>query len=383
MSATEHKKENLNASTIREYLIYLHSNLPKNPTAKKTPYHLPYEIKDNFIYQDDLVIHLQNISEHIGYYLLTIKKVLVIYYDVPVDGREKIFTCDPKGSVFIHENYSDAAGHYAQIDGNVHIITIHKKRGYKIKHLIGILVHEMMHHYLTNMNVRKYNNNENEILTDLACAYLGLGHLLLEAYSSIEWTSDHWERNNQSGHTLHRTWIGYITTEDLREAIARSAELRELNPREVLKSIISTSDRSIISTKLFKYRLKLLGKNLKEKVKKSYSVLFFRKQANAIEKCDHLIKLNFLLVKNLNVLAKKTDSYNIYSNKFEDNNELVIIVNSLAVGKFERELLELKSAFGKNFITRNAYKKLNILEDQISKVQKLFDSLKVNSSIKQ
>jgi len=343
MTELKIKSVNLKKEEVNNYLIFLRSKLPINPTVTNVPYILPFKITDNQIYQDDLVVNLQRIADHIGYYLLVLKKVKVIYYDVQIDGKEKIFTCDSNGSIFIHDNYSDAAGHYSQLSPDVYAVTINKKKGYKVKHLIGILVHEMMHHYLSHYNIRKTNINENEILTDIASAYLGMGHLLLEAYSTIEWTTDHWKKDDQSGHTLHQTWIVYVTTETLRDAIAISTELRGLRPKDTVNSIISFSDRSILKRKLLKYRFSIFKQGLHQKMKD----IRYRKYSKAKIKIDNLtLKHNDLFNK-----REYVDKINLKKVNQKDGIRIVGIMNDISTGNFENELLDIKSSLTKmNFL---------------------------------
>ena len=370
MSRAETKRTNLSREEIINFLAFLRSKLPINPTATNVPYILPFKITDNQIYQDDLVVNLQRIADHMGYYLLVLKKVKVfyklLYYDAQIYGKEKIFTCDSNGSIFVHDNYSDAAGHYSQLSPDVYAVTINKKKGYKVKHLIGILVHEMMHHYLSHYNIRKTNINENEILTDIASAYLGMGHLLLEAYSTIEWTSDHWKKDDQRGHTLHQTWIGYVTTETLRVAIAISTELRDLKPKDTVNSIISFSDRSILKRKLLKYRFSIFKQGLHQKMKD----IRYRKYSKAKIKIDNLIlKHNDLINK-----REYVDKINLKKVNQKDGIRIVGIMNNISTGNFENELLDIKSSLTKNEFSKTikTMKRLDELEKKIDDGIKLF-----------
>ncbi len=369
MSQAETKRVSLSREEIRNILVFLHSKLPKIPTVTNLPYILPFEISDNLIYKDDLVVNLQRIAEHIGYYLLVLKKVIVFYYDIQIDGKEKVFTCDTNGSIFIHENYINAAGYYTRLSPEVHIITIHKKKGYKIKHLIGILVHEMMHHYLNHFNIRKNATTENEILTDIASAYVGMGHLLLEAYTTIDWTTDHWEKDDQRGYTLHESRIGYVTTETLRDAIAISTELRELSPKQTINSIISSSDRSIIKNKLFNYRFLLFKKKLLLIKEKNIRNFRYRKYSKAKLKIDNLMLKHKDLIKKREYI----DKVNLEKVNREDGIKIVKIINTISVGNFENELLDIKSLINKNKFSfaKKTLKRLNELEKLIDDDVKL------------
>ena len=51
---------------------------------------------------------------------------------------------------------------------------------YKINHILGILAHEYAHHYLYLHNIRKEKEWTNELMTDIAAIYLGLGSVRLK-----------------------------------------------------------------------------------------------------------------------------------------------------------------------------------------------------------
>jgi hypothetical protein len=334
-------RTSLSREEIRNYLDFLQSKLPIQPTATNIPYILPFEISNNLIYQDDFVINLQRIADHIGYYLLVLKKVMVLYYDVQIDGNEKIYTCTSNGSILIHENYNEVAGQYAKIDPDVRLITIHKKRGYQVKHIIGILVHEMMHHYLNHFNIRKNDTPENEILTDIASTYVGMGHLLLEAYMTIDWTTDHWEKDDRRGHTLHETCIGYVNTETLQDAIAISTELRGLRPNDTINSIISSSDRSIIQRKLLNYRFLIFKKKMQKIAENISNNVRSKKYSKA------KLKLDKLLLKHDDLIKRRQHIDKIILDKVDakDGIKIVNIINDISAGNYENQLLEIKSVF--------------------------------------
>lgn len=133
------------------------------------------------------------------------------------------------------------------------ILLIRKNR-YQLEHILAILAHEYAHHYLSQYNIRKDNVDENEILTEIATAYLGLGQFLVNGYKPIVWTSDYYNYVFASGHTTHTTTVGYVTPKTIKKAIILSAELRRWDPNEVVNSFSSIFDRIIVFLKLWPYR---------------------------------------------------------------------------------------------------------------------------------
>jgi hypothetical protein len=147
-------------------------------------------------------------------------------------------------------------------------IQITKKFRFELKHILAIIAHESTHNYLNQKNIRIDDERDNEILTDSAAAYLGLGNLILEGYEPIIWTTDHWISGNSRGHTTRTLTIGYINTDNIRFAVAKSAVLREI---EEFTSLLPFFDRWIFSSKI-KIKINMKAKN-ERKNKKSVELL--------------------------------------------------------------------------------------------------------------
>ena len=114
--------------------------------------------------------------------------------------------------------------------GKNYQITVVNKKGYTIVNLLGIIAHEITHHFLHHHNIQKPNQYENEIFTDITAAYLGFGHILYPAYKVITYNTDWKEKEDKSySYTTHERTIGYITPETILKAVAVTCEMKNWN----------------------------------------------------------------------------------------------------------------------------------------------------------
>ena len=233
----------LSKKRIQENLEFLKSHLPAKPTAVDGFYKLPKEFSNNVIDSGFSQNSLQKISDHMGYFLGILKSVRVTFVEENTDPR---WTVSSGGDVYMDNNNSNVSGLYRVIGYDHSEILLIKKHRYQLKHILAILAHEYTHHYLYQKNIRKNNEDENEILTEVAAAYLGIGQLLVNGYKPIVWTSDYYNYVLVSGHTVHKMSVGYVTPETMKKAIILSAELRKWNPKEVVNSFSSVLDKIIV-----------------------------------------------------------------------------------------------------------------------------------------
>jgi len=99
----------------------------------------------------------------------------------------------------------------------------------------GILAHELTHHFLDLKGVSHADVEENEQLTDLATAYLGLGKLTLNGYEPISWT-----QLKQQKRIDYTYQVGYLSTEALAAIIYQVCRLRSISI-EIAKRNLSDS----------------------------------------------------------------------------------------------------------------------------------------------
>ena len=234
----------LSEEEIKNNLEFLNSKLPTRPTAIDGLYKLPREFWSEVIGTDFSQQSLQRISDHIGYFLGIVKSIQVTFVEDSTDYRWGLGNWDNPS----------VTGLYKAVGYDHGEILLIKKAKYKLKHVLAILAHEYTHHYLYQHNVKKNDTDENEILTDLAAAYLGLGHFLVDGYEPIIWKSNYYNYIFVSGYTTNKIVLGYVTSRTITKAIILSAELRKWHPGEVVSSFSSFFDKIMVYLELWPYR---------------------------------------------------------------------------------------------------------------------------------
>jgi hypothetical protein len=203
---------------------HLHSRLPKPPTAVSNRYELPKFLHDVEARGGLSQESLQEIADHIGYFLGIMKRVPVHLIEALPKDR---IVATSGGTVVSDVSASPVPGLYTFTSGGYREIVILKKARFRLRHILAILAHESIHNYLQQYDVGLGQPEMNEVLTDVGAAYLGLGDLLLAGYEPIEWVDvqDSWLGQQRNIHSLY---LGYLRPRSIRLAIARAAELREM-----------------------------------------------------------------------------------------------------------------------------------------------------------
>lgn len=251
------RQKSLDFSKIEKIIDELHKNFSNQHTAKNKPYIFPFELKESMIYDENIVSVLSKISENMSYYLGLFKIPTIVYIDEGLDlyhNQNNVFSCSPNGAITTHQGLRDFAGLYEKNN----LITIVNKKGYSLKHLLGIMVHEITHHFLANNGIRKQNIDENEILTDLACIYLGFGHILYPAYKLISYNTDWNEQNDKNySYISHEKTIGYITPKTILKTICITAKRKNWNLKDVLTNFSNSKDKLKVITAYYNYLAKI------------------------------------------------------------------------------------------------------------------------------
>ncbi|MDR3665485.1 MAG: hypothetical protein P4L35_01460 [Ignavibacteriaceae bacterium] len=250
-------RTNLCNSDIQKILNELNSKLSANPISKMNYYFNPIEIKDIMTNDSNIFIKLQNISDNMCFYLGLYDRPRLIFIEeesVNSNIKKRIFTCGPNGTIQTYENEHerDFAGLYSGDFQNQLVMVVWKK-GYTIINILGILAHEITHHFMKQHNIYQPDERENEIFTDISAIYLGFGHLLYPAYKQITYYKDR---------ATHKRTIGYITPNTILKAISIVCEMKKWNSQEVIDLFDDDSDRFKIFLLLLKYRYKLLKNKL-------------------------------------------------------------------------------------------------------------------------
>jgi len=330
---------NLSDKQIKSNLEFLKEHLSSNPTAVDGLYQLPKNLSDDVIKTNFSQSSLQKISDHIGYFLGILKSVKINFVEETADPR---WIASNTGILVQGNEESSTPGIYKVIGYDHSEIVLIKKYRYQLQNLLAILAHEYTHHYLHEHRVKKDNVSENEILTEIATAFLGIGQLLIEGYQPITWTSDYYNYVLVSGSTVHTMTLGYVTPATIKKAIILATELRHWNPKEVVKSFGSLFDKLSVYIKLDPYRREI-KKNEKHRKKIIITNRILAETTEREKREIIIIKkgLSEIKVKYKNICL----GFNEISQKVnpslmskEDGESFIVLANEVSQGNIENEI---------------------------------------------
>ncbi|UCE07931.1 MAG: hypothetical protein JSW07_07840 [bacterium] len=270
------------------------------------PKHIREEVLDSNFSQKSL----QRLSDHIGFFLGLLNSLRV---KIGIESSENMLSQKSRT-----EN-SDHVGLYKVISGSIREIQLTKKFRFELSHILAILAHESIHDYLHHHGIQESCKSDNEIITDLAAAYLGLGGLILKGYEPIHWISDEWQGLISSGYTTHTIQIGYITPENIRYAIFLATKIRGL---EELASPLPALDR---------IRLYLHFRGIKRReVKRKKEIELLIEKLNKAESLYSLTQSKIYKAPKIQTRIAP-----------EDGKKLVEIANDFAIGNIKHEITRL------------------------------------------
>lgn len=200
-------------SRVNNLLKELHKQLPNTPTAIRGLYECPKELMRKVIKSNYGEAALQQLSDHMGFYLGLFVRVKVRMLDHRSFDRQ-------------NPNFSAAAGLY-RVSGDHREIVLTRREKYSFKHILAVMAHEYTHNYLYHHKISKQDPLENEYLTDTAAVFLGFGEVLLRGYEPFSWVSGTEQRGFNSYQVTQTFRIGYLQTDNIRFAIAETAKLRD------------------------------------------------------------------------------------------------------------------------------------------------------------
>ncbi|MES9808596.1 hypothetical protein [Streptomyces cinereoruber] len=116
----------------------------------------------------------------------------------------------PEARIVVTFRRMEHAGTVELAPGPEYFVEVHERFRTRRRDVGAVLAHEITHVLLHRLDLRFPRTAENEILTDVAAAYLGAGWLLLDAY-------------REDG--VEQQKLGYLTPEEFGYVLAKRAEL--------------------------------------------------------------------------------------------------------------------------------------------------------------
>ncbi|MFM9266504.1 hypothetical protein [Tychonema sp. BBK16] len=167
----------------------------------------------------------------------------------------------PEGSILV--NYRTSLEHAGQVEltpGNEYFVELNARYKENQHDIAAVLAHEITHVFLYRAGLSFPNTYDNEILTDTASVYLGVGWLGLNAYRLTKT-----EKTNSLGQDYiqyQEERLGYLTPEEFGYVLGK----RAINFKESMNDFITSSAAKKAFQKGFKrakleYRLPPLKKS--------------------------------------------------------------------------------------------------------------------------
>jgi hypothetical protein len=167
-------------------LQFLHKSLGPNPTAVPELYDLPEDYARDMWRCDYSKSSVQAVADHIGCCLGISQRVRVTVLSSSTAAPVWMASEDGCVSSGRPEPSVDYSGLYQVRGGDHSEITLVKRSLHGVQNVLAILIHEYAHHYLHRHGFAPTDDLANEQLTDIATAYLGLGHYVLSGYPYAE-----------------------------------------------------------------------------------------------------------------------------------------------------------------------------------------------------
>lgn len=164
---------------------------------------LHFEYKQEFHIPEEYISKSMNMLE-----MLKILRLLLTYYGFynafPVCGFG-----DVKENTAGHTEYVNQTKEEREKEGDIISITIGNEAKGNPDRILAILTHELCHNILRLKNFPILTGIENEIYTDLATIYLGLGKYTLKGHKFSKTTEQ--KMFNQINYTTTTSTVGYLT----------------------------------------------------------------------------------------------------------------------------------------------------------------------------
>jgi len=192
--------ESINASIRLLYCTLGNSQIELfNRALNNTDFQTPF--------WQDSIIQVQHLARKIAeHYKLSIGTVVVNFNDIPDEGA--------------HVELSASSDFFVEVNSQ---IARHSDD------LLAVLAHEITHIYLYRLGLSFHDTMQDEILTDTAATYLGLGTMILNGYSEGK------RKIDQNTTEFRTKWFGYLTPVEFGYILAKRAKKFKDDPVPHLK----------------------------------------------------------------------------------------------------------------------------------------------------
>lgn len=350
----------LSGKDIKEKVEFLDSKLPHPPTATDEIFQLPAALIKKIYSSDYSQASIQELADLLGYYLSLLKPIKVTI------GKES-----SPDMLMGRNDYDrlDRVGLYKTYGYDHSEIEITKKFVYDLPQILAILVHESIHNYLHHHGVRYVNERENEILTDIAAAYLGLGHIIYKGYKPITWIDNEKFYFSGYSYTKHTATIGYVSPNAIFHAIIESTKLRGLKVKDALKNF-GFFDRILMYMYLLPY-IKKQKSLLKKKIEQER---ILKINNDSIFNLSNKIKLINSKYLDLEVRFKNIPpNTKILNGDNNVNSKIVEILNKLSTYEVEGKIKSIIWKIEELRLSGSKVMDFTLLEDEINEVNAIIE----------
>ena len=189
-------------SSIKTSIKLLHQRLPQQ---KLSMYAASLPPADIFIHPSaDIVIEVQQLAGRIAHYLgLPIGRILVNFSSsLPCPAQVELSSADD------------------------YLVRLHERYRFDSQDIPALLAHEIVHIFLYRLKIAFPNVLENEILTDTAATYLGVGWPCLNAFRiSVQDSLEFGYVGPRTIRHFSASKVGYLTPEEFAYVLAKRSLL--------------------------------------------------------------------------------------------------------------------------------------------------------------
>lgn len=271
--------------------------------------------KNAYDYIDKIIYLEKNLGKHIGFNVLNPVELMPYKEDLNLLTK-KISEFIGLKEIFIVTKGARDKGGEIEYDGVISYIDINEDVCKSFEQTIAVIAHEIMHKYL-KINGLFYNLEiENEVLTDIATVYVGLGKLSLNGNCVED------KKLSEQTITTTVSKVGYLDLESFCFIYLLICKLRNIN-----KDVVEFGLNRNVIDMLNKVNDSYLFSNIIYKMDSMSNIFLtmsdeLRMQTRKIEQCSTFIKKLDELVQSLNT------EKNIIYECLEQINKDLSLVNS-------------------------------------------------------